>query len=56
MVLASLGRLEDDGSFALDLADRLAPGRYGVVASLSLNGNTVNPDVRRIDYTVPANP
>ncbi len=56
VALAGLGRLEDDGSFALDLIGRLAPGRYGVLAALSLNGNIVDPDVRRFAYTVPANP
>ncbi len=56
VALAGRGRLEADGGFALDLIGRLAPGRYGVVAALSLNGNTMNADVRRFAYTVPANP
>ena len=53
VVLADSGRLGEDGSFALDLADRLAPGRYTVTLALYLNGNAVDPDIRRIPYTVP---
>jgi hypothetical protein len=51
-----LGRLADDGTFAVDLAGGLGPGRYSVLVSLSLNGNTMKPDIRRIEHTVPAKP
>jgi hypothetical protein len=49
----SLGRLEDDGSFRIEL-DRadLPPGQYTVLVTLTLNGNTVDPDIRAVPYEV----
>ena len=51
---ASLGRLEEDGTFRIDLdqAD-LPPGDYTVLVTLTLNGNTVDPDIRAVPYVVP---
>ena len=51
---ASLGRLEEDGTFRIDLehAD-LPPGDYTVLVTLTLNGNTVDPDIRAVPYVAP---
>ena len=48
-----LGRLEDDGGFriALDQAD-LPPGQYTVLVTLTLNGNTVDPDIRAVPFEI----
>lgn len=50
--LAGSARLLDDMTFAIDLEGRLGPGEYTVLATLYLNGNTVNPEIRRIPYVV----
>ena len=50
--LAGQGSLLEDGSFAIDLEGKLGPGRYTVLVTLYLNGNTMNPDIRRIPYRV----
>lgn len=42
-----------DAVFRVDLAGSLPPGRYAVMVALYRNENTVNPDVRRIEYVVP---
>jgi len=41
-----------DAIFRVDLGGSLPPGRYAVLVALYLNENTVNPDVRRIEYVV----
>ncbi|MFQ5763589.1 MAG: hypothetical protein ACE5GT_01560 [Rhodospirillales bacterium] len=48
--LAGRGRLAEDGRIVFDLAGRLQPGDYTVLAALYLNGNTFGPDIRRIPY------
>ena len=52
VVLSGRGRLQHDATFAVDLAGKLMPGRYTVMIALYLNGNTMNPDIRRISYRV----
>ncbi|MCH8113457.1 MAG: hypothetical protein IH905_16135 [Proteobacteria bacterium] len=52
--LAGQGRLQEDGTFAVDLKGKLKPGQYTVLTTLYLNGNTVSPDIRRISYRVAA--
>lgn len=42
-----------DAVFRVDLAGSLPPGRYAVMVALYLNENTMNPDVRRVEYVVP---
>jgi hypothetical protein len=42
-----------DAVFRVDLAGSLPPGRYAAMVTLYLNENTVNSDVRRIEYVVP---
>ena len=50
---AGLGRLEDDGTFRIDLGgDNLPPGQYTVLLTLTLNGNTVDPDIRAVPYEI----
>ena len=47
----SLGRLEEDGTCRIDLKQEdLEPGRYTVLVTLTLNGNTVDPDIRAVAY------
>lgn len=41
-----------DAVLRVDLAGSLPPGRYAVLVALYLNENTVNPDVRRLEYVV----
>ncbi len=53
VALAGQGRLRDDGTFALDLRGKLAPGRYAVLVALYVNGNAVNAEIKRIPYEVP---
>jgi hypothetical protein len=49
----SLGRLEEDGTFWIDLdKDDLPPGQYTVPVTLTLDGNTVDPDIRAVPYEV----
>ncbi|MGH6900070.1 MAG: hypothetical protein ACREJ5_26550, partial [Geminicoccaceae bacterium] len=48
-----LGRLEEDGTFRIDLdQEDLASGQYTVLVTLTLNGNTVDPDIRAVPYEV----
>jgi hypothetical protein len=53
--LAGYGRLEEDGTFAIDLNGKLKPGSYTIMTALYLVGNTMNPGVKQISYTVRAN-
>ncbi len=52
-MLAGHGRLDSDGTVAIDLGDGLAPGDYRILVALYLGGNTVNADIRRVTFTVP---
>lgn len=52
--LAGRGRLEKDGTFAINFRGKLPPGGYAVLITLYLNGNTVNPDIRRAELHIPA--
>jgi len=45
-----------DGSFAIDLAGRLAPGRYTLRAVIAVNGNAVNAAVHREQVVIPGPP
>ena len=50
---AGLGRLEDDGTFRIDLDEEdLPPGPYTALVTLTLNGNTVDPDIRAVPYEI----
>jgi len=54
--LAGRARLAEDGVFTVTLKDRLEPGSYTVLTALYLNGNAMNPDIRRTAYRVGASP
>lgn len=54
--LAGRARLAEDGVFIVTLKDRLEPGSYTVLTALYLNGNAMNPDIRRLAYRVDASP
>lgn len=49
---AGIGVVTGDGTVAIDLAGKLAPGDYRVLVTLYLNGNTVNPDIRTVPFHV----
>lgn len=53
VALSGYGRLEEDKTFVVDLKDKLPLGAYTIVATLYLNDNTMNPDIKRIAYRVP---
>jgi len=53
VALAGQGRLQNDGTIALDLKGKLVPGRYTVLAALYVNGNTINAEIKRIPYDAP---
>jgi hypothetical protein len=50
VTLSGNGRLEKDKTFVVDLKDKLPLGTYSIVAALYVNGNTMNPAIRRIAY------
>jgi hypothetical protein len=50
---AGFGRFEEDGTCRIDLGrEGLAPGQYTVLVTLTLNGNTMDPDIRAVAYEV----
>jgi len=52
-----LGRLQDNGTFLIDLDDKtLPPGPYTIVVTLTLDGNTMNPDIRSLQFQVRERP
>jgi hypothetical protein len=53
VVLSGLGHRQEDNTFTIDLKDKLAPGIYSIVTALYVNGNTMNPDIKHIQYRVP---
>lgn len=53
VALAGQGRLQNNGTFALDLKGQLAPGRYMVLVALYVNGNAINAEIKRIPYNAP---
>jgi hypothetical protein len=54
IALAGTALPQDDLSFAVDLDDRLAPGRYTVMAEILVNGNAMNPRIERIPVVIGA--
>jgi hypothetical protein len=48
--LAGVATLREDGSFVVGLDGRLAPGSYKVLVTLYLNGNTMETDIRAVDF------
>ena len=45
---------QDDLTFAVELDDRLPPGRYTVMAEILVNGNAMNPEIERIPVVIGA--
>jgi hypothetical protein len=54
VALAGVAPLGADGSFQIDLADRLPPGRYTLSALIAVNGNVMNADVHRMPLVTAA--
>jgi hypothetical protein len=52
--VVSAGRMhwEKDNRFRIDLPDRMPPGRYTAVACIFLDGNTLNPSVKLLRFSV----
>ncbi len=48
VVLAGVAPLGQDATFRIDLGGRLPAGRYTMLAVIAVNGNVMNPDIRRI--------
>ena len=53
VVLAGVATLGADANFQIDLRDRLPAGRYMLSALMAVNGNVMNPDIRRIEIALP---
>jgi len=53
VALAGVAVLDDEASFKIDLGDRLSPGRYTVSVLIAVNGNVMNSDINRIEFTIP---
>ena len=45
-----------DASFAIDLKDRLSPGRYTLSALIAVNGNATNAEIYRLPLVVAPQP
>jgi hypothetical protein len=45
---------QEDLTFAIELDDRLSPGRYTVMAEIVINGNAMNPAIERIPVVIGA--
>ncbi len=54
IALAGAGSYREDGAIVLDLGGKLPAGRYTVSVGLYPSGNTVDAEIRRIPYEVPA--
>jgi hypothetical protein len=48
-------RPQEDLTFAVELDDRLPPGRYTVMAEIVINGNAMNPAIERIPVVIGGN-
>jgi len=45
-------RWREDGRFAVDLPDRLAPGRYTLLVAIFLDGNSLTPSAKVFHFQV----
>jgi hypothetical protein len=52
VVLANVALLGDDATFRIDLGGRLPAGQYTMLAVIAVNGNVMNPDIRRIPVVI----
>jgi hypothetical protein len=53
VALAGVATPDAKGSFQIDLGDRLPPGRYSMSMLMAVAGNVTNPEIKRIEFTVP---
>jgi len=54
VVLAGQADVADDGSFHLDVAGRLPPGRFTLAAEIAVNGNVMNAEIKRVPIVMPS--
>ena len=52
VVLADVALPGDDATFRIDLGGRLPAGQYTMLAVIAVNGNVMNPDIRRIPVVI----
>ena len=52
VVLADVASLGDDATFRIDLGGRLPAGQYTMLAVIAVNGNVMNPDIRRFPVVI----
>jgi hypothetical protein len=55
VALAGVAPLGQDATFRIDLSGRLPAGRYTMRAIIAVNGNVMNPDIRRIPIAIASN-
>src|SRR5262249_29024481 len=56
IALAGIVLLDKETACEIDVDGRLQAGRYTMLATLIVNGNAMNPDIKRIPITVPSSP
>ncbi|MGB3271826.1 MAG: hypothetical protein WBA66_02875 [Xanthobacteraceae bacterium] len=54
VVLAGAEPIGEGARFAIALGDRLPPGRYTLAATIVVNGNAMNAEIARTEFTLPA--
>jgi hypothetical protein len=54
VVASGRARLGEDATFRLDFRNRLPQGRYTLLASIVVNDNAMNADIRRVEFSVGA--
>jgi hypothetical protein len=52
IALAGTALPQEDLTFAVELDERLPPGRYTVMAEILVNGNAMNPQIERIPVVI----
>jgi hypothetical protein len=52
VLLAGTAPPPEQSKFQIDLAGKLAPGRYTLAAEIALNGNTMNAEIKRIPLVI----
>lgn len=53
VVLAGTAPLGAEGNFQIDFGDRLPAGRYTLSAQIAVNGNVMNSEISRTEFSVP---
>jgi hypothetical protein len=53
VVLTGAGHLEADSTFGIDLHGKLKPDVYTVMLMVYVNGNMMNPEIKRLSYAAP---